>query len=153
MRAKVIDSARELGMDLNVRRLPEAATWPDDAAAAVGCGESRVASCAVFVADGDPVLCIAAGDCPIDADLLADVLDVAELRRASSGEVRAATGFPVGAVPPFGHDLPIVLDALLLSHSTVWMAGGDGHSVVEIEPARLVSCTSATVATVTAATS
>ncbi len=152
MRAKVIDSARELGLDLNVRRLPDTATWPDDAAATVGCGESRVASCAVFVADGDPVLCIASGDCPIDPDLLADALDVAELRRATAGEVRAATGFPLAAVPPFGHDLPIVLDAPLLDHATVWMAGGDGHSVVEIEPAGLVSCTSATVAMVTTVT-
>ncbi|MEX1142348.1 MAG: YbaK/EbsC family protein [Thermoleophilaceae bacterium] len=149
MRAKVIDSARELGLELNVRRLPTAA-GSADAAEAVGCGESRMAISAVWVADGEPVVCVAAGDCPVDANLLADALDVAELRRASSSEVRAATGFPADGIPPFGHGLPVVVDEALLAHATVWTAGGDGSTVVEIEPHRLCSCVSATVATVTA---
>jgi prolyl-tRNA editing enzyme YbaK/EbsC (Cys-tRNA(Pro) deacylase) len=151
MRAKVLDNARELGLQLNVRKLPGATASPVDAAAVVGCGRSQIAHCSVFVADGDPVLCIASGDCPIVEDLLADVLDVAELRSATASEIRAATGFPAGGVPPFGHGLPVVLDAALLAHTTVWTAGGDGYTVVEVEPQRLVSCTSATVAAVTAA--
>lgn len=150
MRAKVIDNARELGLDVNVLKLPGATASPADAAAAVGCGQSRIATCAVYVADGDPVVCIASADCTVDADLLADVLDVAELRLASAGETRAATGFPAAGVPPFGHGLPVVLDSALLSHATVWTAGGDGYTVVEIETERLVGCTSATVAAVTA---
>jgi prolyl-tRNA editing enzyme YbaK/EbsC (Cys-tRNA(Pro) deacylase) len=150
MRAKVIDSARQLGLDLNVRRLPAVAASPAAAAAAVGCGESRIATCAVYIADGDPVVCIAAGDCPVDADRLADALDVAELRLASRGEVRAATGFPPSGLPPLGHGLPIVLDEALLVHATVWTAGGDGSTVVELEPSRLAHCTTATVAAVTA---
>jgi len=150
MRAKVIDNARELGLDLNVRKLPGATARPADAAAVVGCGESRIATCAVYVADGDPVVCISSGDCAVDADLLADVLDVAELRRASPAEVRAATGFPVDGVPPFGHGLPVIVDEPLLAHASVWTAGGDGYTVVEIEPRRLVTCTEATVAVVTA---
>lgn len=148
MRAKVIDSARELGLDVNVRRLPGSTASAVDAGEAMGCGPSRIASCVVYVADGDPVLCIAGGGCPVDSDLLADILDVAELRPATSAEVRAATGFPASGVPPFGHDLPVVLDAALLAHETIWAAGGDGNTVVEIEPRRLVSCTEATVAVI-----
>jgi prolyl-tRNA editing enzyme YbaK/EbsC (Cys-tRNA(Pro) deacylase) len=150
MRAKVIDNARELGLDVNVLKLPGATASPADAAAAVGCGQSQIALCAVYVADGDPVVCIASSDCPVDPDLLADVLDVAELRLATAGETRAATGFPVSGVPPFGHGLPVVLDSALLGHATVWTAGGDGYTVVEIETERLAGCTKATVATVTA---
>lgn len=151
MRAKVIDNARELGLDVNVRRLPGATASPDVAAATVGCGESQIALCAVYVGDGEPVVCISAADCAVDVDLLADVLDVAEIRLASASEVRAATGFPVGGVPPFGHGLPVVFDSTLLVHDTVWTAGGDGYTVVEIEPSRLVACTDACVAPVTAA--
>lgn len=150
MRAKVIDSARELGLELNVRRLPGTVASPADTAAAVGCVASRIAAAAVWVADGEPVVCVATCDCAVDADRLADALDVAELRPASSSEVRAATGYPEGGVPPFGHGLPVVLDEALLDHPTVWTAGGDGTTVVEIEPHRLVSCTEATVASVTA---
>jgi prolyl-tRNA editing enzyme YbaK/EbsC (Cys-tRNA(Pro) deacylase) len=150
MRAKVIDNARELGLDVNVRRLPGATASPAAAAAAVGCGQSRIAICAVYVGDGDPLLCISSADCRVSADLLADVIDVAEVRLATAGETRAATGFPAGGVPPFGHGLPVVFDQGLLSHATVWTAGGDGYTVVEIEPQRLIGCTRATVASVTA---
>jgi len=151
MRSKVIDSARDLGLDVNVRRMPATRASVADTAAAVGCGAARIASCAVYVADGDPIVCVASADCLVDSDLLADALDVAEIRRASDSEVRAATGFPAAGVPPFGHGLPVVLDALLLTHTTVWAAGGDGSTLVELEPQRLASCTAATVATVIAA--
>lgn len=150
MRSKVLDSARDLGLDVNVQRLPDTRASLADAAAAVGCGAARIVSCAVFVADGDPVVCVASADCVVDTELLADVLDVAEVRPASGDETRAATGFSAAGVPPLGHDLPVVLDAALLAHATVWAAGGDGHTLVELEPERLASCTAATVATVTA---
>lgn len=149
MRAKVIDNAKALGLDVNVRHLPGAAGSPADTAAAIGCGASRVARSAVYVADGDPVVCMLAGGCPIDLDALADTLDVAELRPATASEVRAATGYPAGGVAPFGHGLPVVVDSALMGHRTVWSTGGDGNTLVELEPARLVSCTSATVAAVT----
>jgi len=152
MRSKVIDSARDLGLDVNVLRMPGTRASVADTAAAVGCGAARIASCAVYVADGDPVVCVTSADCPVDRELLADALDVAELRPASDGEIRAATGFPASGVPPFGHGLPVVVDAVLLTYATVWAAGGDGHTFVELEPERLASCTAATVATVTAAT-
>jgi prolyl-tRNA editing enzyme YbaK/EbsC (Cys-tRNA(Pro) deacylase) len=62
------------------------------------------------------------------------VLDCAEARQAQPDEVRAATGFPVGGVPPVAHDLPVVLDEALLAHDRVWAAGGDGNSLFEVDP-------------------
>lgn len=152
MRSKVIDSARDLGLEVNVQRLSATCSSVADTAAAVGCGAARIASCTVYVADGDPIVCVASARCPVDADLLAEALDVAEIRPASSGETRAATGFPISGVPPFGHDLPVVVDEALLVYSTVWAAGGDGSTLVELEPRRLAGCTAATVAAVTAVT-
>ena len=151
MRSKVIDSARDLGLDVNVRRMLATRGSVADTAAEVGCGASRIASCVVYVADGDPVVCVASADCLVDSDLLADTLDVAEVRRASDSEVRAATGFPATGVPPFGHGLPVVVDELLLTFTTVWASGGDGNTLVELEPQRLARGTAATVATVISA--
>lgn len=148
MRSKVIDSARDLGLDLNVQRLPQTRVSVSATAEAVGCGSSRIASCVVYIADGDPVVCVASAACAVDRELLADALDVAEVRPASDSETRAATGFGAAGVPPFGHGLPVVVDEALLAHATVWTAGGDGYTLVELEPARLASCTAATVAAV-----
>ena len=146
MREKVIDSARALGLEVQVMRLPESTATVAEAASAVDCPPSRIAKSIVFVADGDPVLCIVSGAHRADTGQLADVLDAAEVRPASPDEVRAATGFSVGGVPPFGHDLPVVLDVVLLEQETVWAAGGDGHSLFEVDPRALVGCTGATVA-------
>ncbi len=148
MREKVKTAARELGLDVSVRTLERPTRTVQEAAEAVGCEPGRIAKSLVFVADGDPVICIASGSHRVDTDTLADVLDVAEVRQATPEEVRAATGFSVGGVPPFGHGLPVVLDETLLDHECVWAAGGDGHSLFEVDPRALVGCTSATVAAV-----
>jgi len=148
MREKVIDSAKQLGLDVEVQRLPASTATVQDAAAAVGCPDAQIAKSLVFVADGDPILCIASGGHRVDVDLLADALDVAEVRQATPDEVRAATGFAVGGVPPFGHGLPVVLDQALLEHQVVWAAGGDGHSLFSVDPRELQRCTRASVAPV-----
>ena len=148
MREKVIDTARALGLQVQVRRLDDSTATVEDAAKAVHCPTGQIAKSLVFVADGDPVLCIASGAHRVDLERLAEVFDVAEVRKATADEVRAATGFSVGGVPPFGHDLPVVLDEDLLQHEMVWAAGGDGHSLFQIAPRALAECTRAIVAPV-----
>jgi prolyl-tRNA editing enzyme YbaK/EbsC (Cys-tRNA(Pro) deacylase) len=146
MREKVVHTARELGLEVSVQRLEASTRTVGDAARAVGCAEAEIAKSIVFVADGDPVVCVASGEHRIDSDKLADALDVAEIRQAGADEVRAATGYSIGGVPPFGHGLPVVLDEALLEHDLVWAAGGDGHSLFAVDPRRLADCVSATVA-------
>ena len=146
MRDKVITRARELGLEVDVQHLDGSTRTVAEAAEAVGCDAAEIAKSIVFVADGEPVLCIASGAHRVNTDKLAEALDVAEVRQAAPDEVRAATGFPVGGVPPFGHDLKVVLDEALLAHERVWAAGGDGHSLFAVDPRRLVDCLSPTVA-------
>ena len=146
MREKVIDSARQLGLDVKVQRLDASTATADAAAVAVGCDKAQIAKSLVFIADGDPVLAIVSGSHRVDVAKLCEALDCAECRQATAAEVRAATGFSVGGVPPFGHGLPVVIDETLLGHEQVWAAGGDGHSLFEVEPQRLVECTGARVA-------
>ena len=145
MRDKLADCARDLGIEMRVQRLEKSTRTVADAATAVGCGEAEIAKSIVFVADGDPVVCVASGRHRIDPDKLADALDVAEVRQAAADEVRAATGFAIGGVPPFGHDLPVLFDEALLDHERVWAAAGDPHSLFEVDPKRLCECIQARV--------
>jgi prolyl-tRNA editing enzyme YbaK/EbsC (Cys-tRNA(Pro) deacylase) len=148
MREKVVDSARELGLEVTIQRLEESTRTVGEAAEAVGCGEAEIAKSIVFVCDGEPVVCVASGQHRIDLDKVADVLDVAEVRQAGADEVRAATGFPIGGVPPVGHGLPVVFDEALLRHERVWAAAGDPHSLFCVDPRRLADCTDARVSPV-----
>ncbi|HEU0023717.1 MAG TPA: YbaK/EbsC family protein [Thermoleophilaceae bacterium] len=148
MRDRVADSARLLGLEVRVQRLERSTRTVSDAALAVGCEEAEIAKSIVFVADGDPVVCVASGRHRIDAEKLAEVLDCAEVRQAGADEVRAATGFAIGGVPPFGHELPVILDEELLGHERVWAAAGDPHSLFCVDPRELARCTQARVAPV-----
>jgi prolyl-tRNA editing enzyme YbaK/EbsC (Cys-tRNA(Pro) deacylase) len=145
---KVVQRARALGLDVDVQRLEASTRTVGDAARAVGCQEAEIAKSIVFVADGDPVVCIASGRHRVDTDKLAEALDVAEVRQAGADEVRAATGYTIGGVPPFGHGLPVVFDETLLRHDCVWAAAGDPHSLFRVDPRKLLDCTGATVADV-----
>jgi prolyl-tRNA editing enzyme YbaK/EbsC (Cys-tRNA(Pro) deacylase) len=145
VRQRLADCARELGLELHVQRLEASTRTVRDAAVAVGCQEAEIAKSIVFVADGDPVLCVASGRHRIDTGKLADALDAAVVRQAAADEVRAATGFAIGGVPPFGHELPILFDESLLEHKRVWAAAGDPHSLFEVDPRELARCVSATV--------
>ena len=145
MRDRLAECARDLGLEVRPTRLDSSTRTVKDAAAAVGCAESEIAKSIVFVADGDPVVCVASGRHRIDLDELADALDVAEVRQAAADEVRAATGFAIGGVPPFGHDLPVLFDEALLEHERVWAAAGDPHSLFCVDPRKLSDCIGARV--------
>ena len=145
MREKVRDAARELGLDVTVRSLEQSTKTVRDAAVAVGCDESMIAKSIVFVCDGEPVICVTSGAHRVDVDRVAIALDCAEARPATPDEVRAATGYPVGGVPPIGHELPVLFDEALLHHDRIWAAGGDANSLFEVDPRDLIGCVSAEV--------
>jgi prolyl-tRNA editing enzyme YbaK/EbsC (Cys-tRNA(Pro) deacylase) len=54
--------------------------------------------------------------------------------------VRAATGYPIGGVPPFGHatQLRVFVDPDLLQYDEVWAAAGTWNDVFPITPNDLV---------------
>ena len=145
MRDRLAECARQLGLQVHVQRLGASTRTVKDAAVAVGCQEAEIAKSIVFVADGDPVVCVASGRHRIDTNRLAEVLDVAEVRQAAPEEVRAATGYAIGGVPPFGHDVPVLFDEALLQHERIWAAAGDPHSLFAVDPRELARCVEARV--------
>jgi prolyl-tRNA editing enzyme YbaK/EbsC (Cys-tRNA(Pro) deacylase) len=139
MREKVTEAAEKLGLDVDVKTLDAPTRTADEAAAAVGVDKSQIAKSLVFLADGEPILAVVAGSHRVDTNALALSCDCAVIEQASPDDVRAATGFPVGGVPPFGHDLPVLFDEALLKHDRIYAAGGDGNTLFEVDPRRLAS--------------
>ena len=89
----------------------------------------------VFVDASGPVLVLCAGDRRVDTALVGD-----DVRRATPDEVREATGFAIGGVPPLGHDAPVrtVVDESLRRFTTVWCAAGTPRAVFEVETEPLI---------------
>jgi len=74
-------------------------------------------------------------------------LGAGKVRRADAATVRAATGYAIGGVPPFGHvtKLRVLADRGLLAHDTVWAAAGTPHTVFPLDPRSLIAHAGATV--------
>ena len=142
---RLADCARDLGLTVTFERLERSTRTVKDAALAVGCQEAEIAKSIVFVADGDPVVCVASGRHRVDPEKVATALDAAQVRQAAASEVRAATGFAIGGVPPFGHDVAVLFDESLLEHERVWAAAGDPHSLFCVDPRELAGCLGAPV--------
>jgi len=135
---KVQERLRERGLEIEVQVLPDSTRTAVDAAAACGCELGQIVKSLVFLRDEEPVVCLWAGDRQVPAEELG-------LRRASADEVREATGFAVGGVPPLGHDRPLttLVDDSLRRFETVWCAAGTPHAVFEVETRRLLEAVGA----------
>lgn len=144
--------AKEQGIELDVRRFPEGTHTAEDAARAIGCDVAQIVKSLVFLAAGEPVVVLLSGSDRVDESKLAGVLGVYSARRATANEVREATGFVVGGVPPFAHKtpIPVVVDDALLRHETVWAAAGLPDAVFPVSPKDLVRLSGATEADVRA---
>jgi prolyl-tRNA editing enzyme YbaK/EbsC (Cys-tRNA(Pro) deacylase) len=138
--ARVVAAASEAGLEIDVERFPDGTRTAADAARAVGCDVAQIVKSLVFVADAEPVLALASGANRVDPGLLAQALGAGEVRRADGDEARAATGFAIGGVPPFGHDRPltVLIDRDLLAHDRLWAAAGLPDAVFAIAPDALI---------------
>jgi prolyl-tRNA editing enzyme YbaK/EbsC (Cys-tRNA(Pro) deacylase) len=136
---KLRDRLLELGLDVDVRELSQSTRTASEAAAAVGVDAGQIVKSLVFVDGSGPLLCLCAGDRRVDTDRLGD-----GVRQAHPDEVRAATGFAVGGVPPLGHDTPLrtVVDSSLRRFGTVWCAAGTPNAVFGVELDALVAAIS-----------
>ena len=145
---RFLAAAAAAGAAPDVRRFPEGTKTAQDAAAAIGCEVGQIVKSLVFTADDGPLLALTSGANRADVRRLADLAGVAEVRRATPGEARAATGYAVGGTPPFGHPEPVrtFCDPDLLRHEVVWAAAGTPDSVFPLTPADLVRWTGAEVA-------
>jgi len=132
-------ASEEHGFDVDVQEFDEGTKTAADAAEAVGCDVAQIASSIVVVVDDEPVVVVTSGANRVDLEKVAVYVDGAEARMAEADEVKEATGWSIGGVPPFCHatDVPVLMDETLLDHDEVWAAAGTPTAVFPIAPERL----------------
>jgi prolyl-tRNA editing enzyme YbaK/EbsC (Cys-tRNA(Pro) deacylase) len=133
---RVQDRLTELGLEAEVRELADSTRTAQEAADAVGAEVGQIVKSLVFVDRDGPLLCLCAGDRRVDVAKLGE-----DVRQARGNEVREATGFAIGGVPPVGHEQPLrtVIDASLRRFETVWCAGGTPHAVFPVRTEALIA--------------
>jgi prolyl-tRNA editing enzyme YbaK/EbsC (Cys-tRNA(Pro) deacylase) len=120
-----------------------------EAAQAIGTTVAQIAKSLVFMAGDRPILVIASGANRVSTAKVATLYDT-EIRRAKAEEVRAATGFPIGGVPPVGlaAEIDIMIDEDLFKFEDVWAAAGTPNAVFPTSPAELATMTGGRIADV-----
>jgi Cys-tRNA(Pro) deacylase len=142
---RVIDAGRSRGIEVRPVSFEEQTRTAADAARQVGCDVAQIVKSLVFMADERPVLLLVSGANRVDLTKAAAAVGVDHLDKADADAARAASGFSIGATPPFGHvtEIPVLMDVDLLSHDQVWAAGGRPDTVFPLSPKELQRATGA----------
>ena len=150
-----VDRVREYlknrGLTIEVMELAESTRTAALAAEAVGSPLGSIVKSLVFLADGKPVLVLVAGDKRADHKKLEKILKAKRVMIANADQVREATGFAIGGVPPVAHGtkLPILIDKNLGRFDTLYAAAGSPRAVFPISYEALVEITEGQLADVT----
>ena len=137
---RVIAAARKADLEITTRRFPEGTKTAADAATAIGVSVGQIVKSLVFGVDSEIVMALVSGSNQLDEKKLAVAAGGAKCSRVDADAVRAATGYPIGGVPPFGHStqLRVFVDPDLLQYDEVWAAAGTWNDNFGASPADIV---------------
>jgi len=148
---RVQAALRGLGLELQVTQLDASTRTAQQAADAIGTELGSIVKSLVFMADEQPIIVLVAGDRRVDPGSLKALSGACQVKMADADQVRQATGYAIGGVPPIGHktSLPIWIDRSLGRFETVYAAAGGPRAVFPIAFSKLVELTGGTVADLT----
>ncbi len=137
-------------LDLKVIEMDDSTHTAQEAADAVGAPVAAIVKSLVFLANGEPLLVLVSGPNRVDVGALGERLGVT-LTKADADTVKAATGYSIGGVPPFGHRTPLrcVMDEDFMVVEQLWAAAGSAKAVFPITPEKLRELSQATLVRVT----
>ena len=140
---RVMEAARERGLEITTKRFPEGTKTAADAAAAIGVSVGQIVKSLVFGVDSEIVMALVSGSNQLDEKKLAAAAGGAKCARVDADAVRDATGYPIGGVPPLGlaTQMKVFIDPDLLQYDEVWAAAGTWNDVFAINPAVLAQVT------------
>ena len=147
---RFIEAAETAGVSVSPVTFDKETRTAQQAAEAVGCVVAQIVKSLCFVVDGTPTMIFVSGENRLDEKKLAQLCEVSrsKVKRANADQVKAATGYSIGGVSPFGlvTEMALYMDEDLLNFPTVWAAAGMANTVFEIESAVLQEKTGAVVA-------
>lgn len=133
-------AAAEHGLTVTIVEMDESTRTAQEAAAACDCDVSQIVKSLIFKTrdTAQAVLLLVSGTNRVDEKKVAATIGE-PLVRPDADFVRQVTGYSIGGVPPFGHDVRMTtyMDTDLLEHDTVWAAAGTPKAVFSISSAQL----------------
>lgn len=130
---KVREYLKTFGVDNRIQEFPVSSATVELAAQALHCQPCRIAKTLSFMADGAPILIVAAGDAKIDNPKYKAQFGT-KAKMLVPEETEQLIGHAVGGVCPFAakSGVPVFLDVSLKRFDTVFPACGSSNSAIEL---------------------
>jgi len=124
---KVLGVGNKIGFSYEIRAFNQGADHAEQAARLLRCSLGAVVKSLVFETTSQAafILVLVSGQNRVDSEALSEIIG-SKVYPAKLEKVLTLTGFPVGAVTPFGIDGDplVIIDEDLLSYQVVWAAAG-----------------------------
>jgi len=106
------------------------------AAEALGIDPDRMLKTLMVEVDGSPVCVVVPANCEVSMKKLAAALDAKAAKMMPPSDAERITGYHVGGISPFGQrrKVPVAIDHTALTHTTVFVNGGQRGLQIEIDP-------------------
>ena len=130
---RVKEYFRAFGMEGRVLEFDVSSATVELAAQALGCQPCRIAKTLSFLADGRPILIVAAGDAKVDNPKYKARFGT-KAKMLTPQEAEELVGHAVGGVCPFAvnEGVTVYLDESLKRFETVFPACGSSNSAIEL---------------------
>jgi Cys-tRNA(Pro)/Cys-tRNA(Cys) deacylase len=129
---------------------PDAASYGEAAADALGVGHDRLFKTLVAEVDGDLTVAVVPVAATLDLKALAAAVGGKRAQMADPQVAERTTGYVVGGISPLGQRraLPTIIDASVSGLATVYVSAGRRGLQIELTPADLVRLTGARTAAI-----
>lgn len=124
---------KQYNMDTRIQEFEASSATVELAATALNCEPERIAKTLSFMADGQAILVVTAGDAKIDNKKFKGHFKT-KAKMLSPDQVIDLVGHAVGGVCPFAFkkDVSVYLDISLKRFETVYPACGSSNSAIEL---------------------
>lgn len=131
---------------------PDVTAYGEEAAKALRLDPDRVFKTLLADVDGQLIVAVVPVSGQLNLKALAAAVGAKKASMADSKLAERTTGYVVGGISPIGQrkELPTVIDATALEHSTVFVSGGRRGVDIELTPEDLLKATNARTAPIKA---
>ncbi len=133
----------ELNLQLDITTFEDSTKTSQQAADKLNIQIAQIGKSIVFkTQSGKFVIVIASGANRVNEQKVETEIQE-KLAKTNGEEIKEYIGFPIGGIPPFGHDNKIILlmDENLLKFDKIYCAAGTPNSVFPISPKKLSEIT------------
>lgn len=124
---------KQYNMETQIQEFESSSATVELAASALNCEPERIAKTLSFMADGQAILVVTAGDAKIDNKKFKGYFKT-KAKMLSPDQVIDLVGHAIGGVCPFAvkKDVSVYLDISLKQFETVYPACGSSNSAIEL---------------------